>query len=135
MRRTACLLLFALGCPAPLTHTTGLGIDPGVQLASTDDSEDPPDGSSSTTGRDSTGDLGTTGTIDHSTGLAPQPDFGPVAPQGCAGKIDFLFVIDSMGQYSLAQEQMLEAVPAFYQSIAGAFPEFDTHILVSDADA
>jgi hypothetical protein len=133
MRRTACLLFFALGCPPPLTNTTGFNVDPdGVQLSGESSGPAPePQGSSSTGGRESTGDPGT---VDTTTDTPPQPDFGPVAPAGCAGKIDFLFVISS-GLFDWGLPQMLEAVPGFYTTIADTFPDFDTHILVTDVDA
>lgn len=131
MRRTACLLFFALGCPAPLPNTTGFAVDP-VQLAGTDTSGEPSpaESSSSSTGHDgtSTGAPDSTGTT-----LAPQPDFGPVAPQGCAGKIDFLFVI-SGSEFTFDEDKILEAISGFHSTIDGAFADFDTHIMVADAD-
>jgi hypothetical protein len=131
MRRTACLLFFTLGCPPPLTNTTGFNVDPdGVHLSGESSGPAPEPEGSSSTGRESTGDI-STGTIDSTT--APQPDFGPVAPAGCAGKIDFLFVLDSSA-FDWGLPQMLEAVPGFYNTIADTFPDFDTHILVTDAD-
>lgn len=132
MRRTACLLFFALGCPAPLPNTTGFAVDP-VQLAGTDSSGEPPAAESSSSSTDPDGT--STGAPD-STGVAstsePQPDFGPVAPQGCAGKIDFLFVISGL-EFIFEEDKILEAIPGFYSAIDGAFADFDTHIMVVDS--
>lgn len=134
MRRTACLLLLALGCPAPLTSTTGLGVDPdGVHLAGTESTGDPPadSTSTSTTGaRESTGEPASTG--GSASTSEPQPDFGPIAPAGCAGKIDFLFVIAGT-EFVFEETKIQEAIPGFYNAIAGALPDFDTHMLVAKA--
>jgi hypothetical protein len=87
--------------------------------------------SSSSSSSDATTDPGT-GTS--STGdTPPQPDFGPPGPVGCQGKIDFLFVIADTTLMAPYQDELIASFPAFYQTIADQFPDFDAHILVTSA--
>jgi hypothetical protein len=91
--------------------------------------------STSTTGGDtSTGSTGSsegTTAAETSTGLVP--DFGPLNPVGCQGKIDFLFVISDSVNMADYQERLLAAYPAFMETIADEFENFDAHILVTPA--
>lgn len=62
------------------------------------------------------------------------PDFGPQQPAGCAGKIDFLFVISAEGTMKDDQERLLVSFPGFIDAIVAQIPDFDVHILVADPD-
>ena len=57
------------------------------------------------------------------------PDFGPTQPAGCAGKIDFLFVVSSQGTMKPMQERLLASLPGFMDAIQAKLPDFDYHIL------
>ncbi len=63
-----------------------------------------------------------------------QPDFGPGLPEGCKGKIDFLFLIARNGTMITEQEQLLASLPAFITTIEESFTDFDTHIIVANPD-
>jgi len=60
------------------------------------------------------------------------PDFGPQQPEGCKGKIDFLFVISADSTMKNQQEQLIEDFPGFMKSIEDQIPEFDVHVLSAD---
>ena len=62
------------------------------------------------------------------------PDFEPPQPDGCEGRIDFLFVISSQGTMKAAQERLTAAVPGFIGTIQEQFSEFDVHVLVASTD-
>jgi len=62
------------------------------------------------------------------------PDFGPPQPAGCAGKIDFLFVVSSQGTMQPMQGKLLSSFPGFMEAIQGQLPEFDFHILSANTD-
>jgi hypothetical protein len=62
------------------------------------------------------------------------PDFGDGAPAGCAGKIDFLFVISRASLMAERQAQLALAVPQFIDTIQSKFADFDYHIMVVDGD-
>lgn len=57
------------------------------------------------------------------------PDFGPTQPAGCAGKIDFLFVVSSEGNMHDFQQRLVLSLPGFMDAIEAQFPDFDYHIL------
>jgi len=57
------------------------------------------------------------------------PDFGPSQPAGCAGKIDFLFVVSSGGSMEGSQGQLVASLPGFMDAIEAQLPSFDYHIL------
>jgi len=57
------------------------------------------------------------------------PDFGPTQPVGCAGKIDFLFVVSSGGTMKSSQEELVASLPGFMDAIQAQLPDFDYHIL------
>ena len=63
-----------------------------------------------------------------------QPDFGPGLPEGCKGKIDFLFLIARNGTMITEQQQLLASLPAFIKTIEATFADFDTHIIVANPD-
>jgi hypothetical protein len=56
-------------------------------------------------------------------------------PEGCQGKIDFLFVISNSPTMKGFQPQVVAALPDFITKIQAEFAEFDTHIMVTDTDA
>lgn len=62
------------------------------------------------------------------------PDLGPAQPQGCQGKVDFLFVISRQGFMGEIQAQLLDAFPKFIATIQTKFAEFDYHVMVVDGD-
>jgi len=79
-----------------------------------------------------------TGTSGDSTGprldVGVGPDLEPAQPEGCRGKIDFLFVISS-GQFVEElglQPKLADAFPKFIETIETKFADFDFHILVTD---
>lgn len=57
------------------------------------------------------------------------PDFGPLQPAGCKGKIDFLFVISASGTMKDFQTRLLESFPGFMEAIEDQLPGFDVHVL------
>jgi hypothetical protein len=60
------------------------------------------------------------------------PDFGPQQPEGCKGKIDFLFVISADSTMAPKQERLLASFPGFMKAIEDQLPGFDVHILSAD---
>ena len=62
------------------------------------------------------------------------PDFGPQQPAGCAGKIDFLFVVSSDGTMSFSQKELVASLPGFMDAIQEKFSDFDYHILSANTD-
>jgi hypothetical protein len=62
----------------------------------------------------------------------PIPDGGPAVPEGCKGKIDFLFVVSASSTMASKQERLLASFPGFMQAIEDQLPEFDVHILSAD---
>ncbi|MEZ4453969.1 MAG: hypothetical protein R3B09_31215 [Nannocystaceae bacterium] len=62
-------------------------------------------------------------------------DVGTGTPEGCKGKIDFLFVISRYGTMDVIQAQLIDAFPKFISTITSKFADFDYHIMVVDTDA
>ena len=60
------------------------------------------------------------------------PDFGPQQPEGCKGKIDFLFVVSADDTMEDHQKQLIESFPGFMNAIEEQIPDFDVHILSAD---
>lgn len=100
----------------------------GSETSTADSSTSGPslDTSTSTTSEASSTSTGTTDSIVLDMDM---PDFGPTQPAGCAGKIDFLFVVSSGGTMQPHQQQLLAAFPSFMKEIEAQFPNFDYHIL------
>ena len=90
----------------------------------------PQDGSTSTSSAAST----STGTSDGTVWDMGMPDFGPTQPAGCAGKIDFLFVVSSAGTMQSKQQRLLASLPSFMDAIQARLPDFDYHILSAYTD-
>ncbi|HEY0135949.1 MAG TPA: hypothetical protein VGB85_17810, partial [Nannocystis sp.] len=90
--------------------------------------------STSSTGGPESSSTSTTG----SSGLVPDmgliPDFGPVKPPGCKGKIDFLFLISRTFTMKMEQAALQTSLPGFIDTIEATFPDFDTHIMVANPD-
>ncbi len=74
------------------------------------------------------------GTTVGSSSSSPVPDLDPPGPDGCQGKIDFLFVISNSGTMTSHQEQVHTALPEFIDAIESNFVDFDRHIMVVDTD-
>lgn len=94
-------------------------------------------GSSSSTGPQA--ERSTSTSADGSSEAGPgldmaMPDFGEVGPQGCQGKIDFMFVISPHFGMEIVQKQLLASFPGFIASIEANFPGFDVHIMSADGD-
>jgi len=70
-----------------------------------------------------------TGTSDGIVWDMGTPDFGPSQPAGCAGKIDFLFVVSSGGSMKSSQGRLVASLPGFMDAIQAQLPDFDYHIL------
>jgi hypothetical protein len=58
------------------------------------------------------------------------PDFDPTKPEGCGGKIDFVFAISAHPTMKGVQEQLKASFAGFIEEIEAEFAEFDYHILV-----
>jgi hypothetical protein len=141
--RTLVLLaaLPALSCGPADSTATSFGVGPATM---------PADSTTTSGGSDSSGSSGSSGgstgstsstsntstepELDSSTGSELPPDFGPLGPEGCQGKIDFLFVISNSPTMKGHQHQVVPALPDFISSIQAEFGEFDTHIMVTDTD-
>jgi hypothetical protein len=67
-----------------------------------------------------------TGVLD----LGGMPDFDPTKPEGCGGKIDFVFAISAHPTMKGVQEQLKASFAGFIEEIEAEFAEFDYHILV-----
>lgn len=76
----------------------------------------------------------TSSTSGESTGSEPPPDFGTSGPEGCLGKIDFLFVISNSDTMTSHQDQVPTIFPAFLKALADEFQDFDSHIMVVETD-
>ena len=60
------------------------------------------------------------------------PDFGPLQPAGCEGKIDFLFAISAQGTMKNDQERLIASFPGFMDAIKEQLADFDVHLLVAN---
>ncbi|MCB9706930.1 MAG: hypothetical protein H6711_34110 [Myxococcales bacterium] len=59
---------------------------------------------------------------------------GDAKPEGCKGKIDFLFVISRAHVMKYGQEKLIAAFPQFIETIEAKFADFDFHIMAVDGD-
>jgi hypothetical protein len=90
------------------------------------------------------GSTGSTGMVEDSTAggssggllrdVGSGMDLGPPGPQGCQGKIDFLFLVSSEFVMQTIQQRMLDAFTDFYSTIEAKFADVDFHIMVVDGD-
>ncbi len=141
MRTVVALLLAAalLGCGADSGATsfggmtqpmvTTVSAESDTSTSSSSSSGPAADTSSSTTVAESTGSSSTSDGVLWDMGM---PDFGPLQPAGCDGKIDFLFVISAEGTMEPMQKQLLASFPGFMDAIEEQLPNFDVHILVAN---
>lgn len=140
--RPLLLLLAALaaachqaGAPASSFGTLPAGTGPAEQLAGT--STGSTGGSTSPVSEDSTAAASTGASTGGGTTLALDvgvPDLPPAGPEGCRGKIDFLFVIANNMHMGQVQDKLLAAFPQFIATIEDRFADFDYHIMVVDGD-
>ncbi len=112
------------GMTQPEVTTVPAGSETSAADAST--SGPSPDSSTSTTSEASSTSTSTSDSIVWDMGM---PDFGQTQPAGCAGKIDFLFVVSSEGTMKNQQERLLASLPSFMDAIQAQLPDFDYHIL------
>jgi hypothetical protein len=94
----------------------------------------PSQGSSTSSSTTANASSTSTGTSDGTVWDMGMPDFGPTQPAGCAGKIDFLFVVSSAGTMDVKQERLLASLPGFMDAIQAQLPDFDYHILSANTD-
>jgi hypothetical protein len=99
---------------------------------SSSSSEPAADSSSTSTSSTSTSTSGSSGGLVWDMGM---PDFEPPQPEGCDGRIDFLFVISTEGTMKGHQEQLIAAAPGFIATIQEQFSDFDVHVLVASTDS
>ncbi len=112
------------GVTQPEITTVPAGSETSAAGSSTSGSS--PDSSTSTS---SDASSTSTGTSDGTVWDMGMPDFGPQQPAGCAGKIDFLFVVSSGGSMKDQQERLVASLPTFMDAIQAQLPDFDYHIL------
>lgn len=133
--------MLACGSPAATSTSYGHGGTGGATGAGSS-SDGGESSSSSSSGSSSTSTSTSTSGADESsasTAIADDsstgfPDFGPVVPPGCAGKIDFLFMISNRSTMAPFQAQLKAALPAFIDEIDAAFADFDVHIMAMDPE-
>ena len=134
-------LLAALSCGPADTTATSFGVGPATMPAGSTGTANSTGSTGSTgtadgsTGTGATGSMSTGPALDSSTGPDLLPDFGIPGPEGCQGKIDFLFVISNSPTMKGHQWQVVASLPEFITKIQAEFAEFDTHIMVTDTDA
>ncbi|HEY8377167.1 MAG TPA: hypothetical protein VIK91_11790 [Nannocystis sp.] len=127
----AAVVLLACG------DSRGAGFASGFGVTSAPQGSGSSGGSSSGSSSSSTGEAEDSAGSSSSSGvevfdMGPPPDFGPVQPPGCKGKIDFLFLISSFYTMKTEQDQLLASLPGFFDTITATFPDFDTHIMVAN---
>ncbi len=134
MRALSTLGLAILACTpesSPVSSFGGPGGSPTAEPSASSSSGNP---GSTSTGESSTGDTSTgSSTLSLTNDMGDMPDFGPSGPPGCQGKIDFLFVIGDSDWMAPHQERLITAFPAFMQTIASEFADFDAHIMVTSS--
>ena len=89
------------------------------------------DSSSSTSSTSSTSTSSTGDDVVWDMGM---PDFGPLQPDGCEGKIDFLFVISTQGTMQNDQARLIASFPGFMDAIKQQLSDFDVHVLAANTD-
>ncbi len=134
-KRVAVLAWFsALSCGPADSAMTSFGVGPGTMPADSTTTSGSSTSSSNSTSTGSTSGTSTGPALDSSTGPELPPDFGHPGPEGCQGKIDFLFVISNSPTMKSHQPQVVAALPDFITSIQAEFADFDTLIMVTDTD-
>ena len=129
------LLSVVLACGGEGNATSFGGMtQPGVSTAPGSE-ESTAGASSSGSAADSSSSTSSTSTSSTNDGVVwdmGMPDFGPLQPAGCEGKIDFLFVISAQGTMKLKQDRLLASFPGFMEAIEEQLPDFNVHILVAN---
>lgn len=136
MRMRPLLLMALAGLTACGGDAGSTGFASGMGSALTASSTGPDTsstGTSSTSSTDSSSSSTSTSS-ESSADSSPvldmaMPDFGPLQPAGCQGKIDFLFVISAGGTMKNDQDKLLAGFPGFMAAIEDQLPDFDVHIL------
>lgn len=113
------------GVTQPAITTVAAGSDTSAADSSAGPSPDISTSNSTTSEASST----STGTSEGIVWDMGMPDFGMPQPAGCAGKIDFLFVVSSGGTMKSSQEALVASLPSFMDAIQAQLPDFDYHIL------
>lgn len=98
--------------------STGAGTSLSTEVAD--------DSAGSGAGSSSTGVVQDLGTV---------PDFGPVKPEGCKGKVDLIFVIARSPSMTAVQAQLVASFPGFVQTIQEQLADFDVHIMAVNPEA
>ncbi|WP_143141507.1 hypothetical protein [Nannocystis exedens] len=138
MRRLALAAAVLSGCnnDAPSGFATGPGVTTFQPSLSSSGAASSTSTSTSSTSTGSGGEdsaassSGAVSTFD----MAPPPDLDDPTPEGCKGKIDFMFLISAMHTMRHEQAQLLASFPGFVETIAADFAEFDTHIMSVNTD-
>lgn len=136
MRMRPLLLAGLAGLTACGGDAGSTGFASGMGSAATASSTGPDTSTTGTSSTSSTGSssISTSTNSDSSVDSSPvldmaMPDFGPLQPAGCEGKIDFLFVISTGGTMKNDQDKLLASFSGFMAAIEDQLPEFDVHIL------
>ena len=87
-----------------------------------------------TTGEASTSASATSSDTAFLQDVGSNADLGGAVPEGCQGKIDFLFVLSTSSLLADIQPQLVAAFPKFIDTITTKFENFDYHIMVVDGD-
>ncbi|MFZ6181206.1 hypothetical protein [Nannocystis pusilla] len=127
----------ACGAETPPAFTTGPGVTSVTTLdTSTSTSSTSSAGSSSSTstsgGAEDSAAASTAGvsTFD----MDPAPDLGDPQPEGCKGKIDFVFVISALLTMDEEQDQLVASFPGFISTLETKFASFDKHVISVNTD-
>lgn len=130
--------LFALACAcnqdAPAESSFGVGPTMAEPASSSSSSTSSAASSGSSSSSSTSDTSSTSGDASGTSTGDPPPDFGPPGPEGCRGKVDFLFVISASGTMAPIQQQILTLFPTFYSALSSEFADFDVHIMVVEPD-
>ena len=138
MRRLALAAAVLSGCnnDAPSGFATGPGVTTFQPSSSSSGAASSTSTSTSSTSTGSGGEdsaassSGAASTFD----MAPPPDLDDPTPEGCKGKIDFMFLISALGTMHHEQDQLLASFPGFIETISQEFADFDAHIMSVNTD-
>ena len=136
----AAVVLLAAACGGGGTVATGFSSGAGSAVTTAAAGSGSTTADTSTTSTTGEGDASTTSTSTGSSSAADStplldmamPDFGPQQPEGCKGKIDFLFVVSADSTMDNQQKRLIESFPGFMKAIEDQLPDFDVHILSAE---
>ncbi|MDC0720655.1 hypothetical protein [Nannocystis bainbridge] len=139
MRRLALLAAAAALAGCGTDNSPGFSTGPGVTsvttLGTSTSSTSSAGSSSSTSTSGGAEDSAAASTAGVSTfDMDPAPDVGDPQPEGCKGKIDFLFVISAFGTMRHEQDQLLASYDGFVDVLASKFADFDRHVISVNTD-